>query len=273
MTRQETSKIRETVHHTVSTNFYSQSRFFAQDSSKKFKYDSIHRANHPTLTLCAEEGLTLTKDSPIVRDEGKYIAFDLAYPSAYTKDHSLRPNLQIEFMMNESKLATEYQSVTTLVRQILGDRVQHIEKSIECVSVNETAAEKWVALTRRVANLMRKPDLFLDPTLVRHIYDLYCIENKQTIGNDVYMLISNLIKEDINKYKNQNADYAKNPINEIKNALSFLSESKEWEKNWNVFIKDMVYTRSVSYLGVYDAAIFRHMKRLKPASYSYCAVL
>ncbi|NNM59141.1 MAG: hypothetical protein HKM04_04940, partial [Legionellales bacterium] len=29
--------------------------------------------------------------------------------------------------------------------------------------------------------------------------------------------------------------------------------------------KSKQYTRSVSYLGVYDAAIFRHMKRLKPA--------
>jgi hypothetical protein len=43
---------------------------------------------------------------------------------------------------------------------------------IRCVSVTETAAEKLIALTRRIAvelaGLSRDPD----PTLVRHIYDL-----------------------------------------------------------------------------------------------------
>jgi hypothetical protein len=45
--------------------------------------------------------------------------------------------------------------------------------SIACVSITETAAEKLVALTRRIAmelaGLSRDPD----PTLIRHVYDLH----------------------------------------------------------------------------------------------------
>ncbi|NNM59272.1 MAG: nucleotidyl transferase AbiEii/AbiGii toxin family protein [Legionellales bacterium] len=183
----------------------------------------------------------IAEDSIKVRDAGNYFQFNLLYSSLYDKSNVLRPHIQLEFMAVTSKLPTQLIPITTLIKQVLGENVDHPEKSIGCVSISETTAEKWVALTRRVSNATRNPAAFLDPTLVRHIYDLYCIGEKKKINEEVFPLINSLIKEDITRYKNQNTDYAKNPIAEIKSALLMLSESKEWEKNWDIFTQEMVY--------------------------------
>ncbi|MBY0544430.1 MAG: nucleotidyl transferase AbiEii/AbiGii toxin family protein [Gammaproteobacteria bacterium] len=196
---------------------------------------------HEMIAYLEKIDFWIEEDSIKVRDAGNYFQFNLKYSSLYNKSDVLRPHIQLEFMAVTSKLPTQSMPITTLIKQVLGENVAHPEKSIECVSISETAAEKWVALTRRVANAIRNPNAFLDKTLVRHIYDLYCIDEKKKINNDVYSLINSLIKEDITRYKNQNADYAKNPIAEIKSALFTLSESKEWEKNWDIFTREMVY--------------------------------
>ena len=46
---------------------------------------------------------------------------------------------------------------------------------IDCVSLDETAIEKWVGLTRRIVAIKRgyHPD---DETLIRHVYDLNAIK-------------------------------------------------------------------------------------------------
>ncbi len=199
---------------------------------------------HEMIAYFEKNGFQIAENSMKVRDTGNYFQFNLKYASLYDKSNVLRPHIQLEFMAVTSKLPTQSMPITTLIRQVLGENVNHPEKSIECVSINETAAEKWVALTRRVANATRNPATFLDPTLVRHIYDLYCIGEKDKINEETYSLINVLIKEDIVRYKNQNADYAKNPVTEIKNAIVILSESKEWEKNWDIFTKEMVYGKN-----------------------------
>ncbi len=189
-------------------------------------------------------GFSAPDESFKVRDAGNYFQFALFYPSLYEKNAVLRPHIQLEFMVITSKLPISSLPITTLIQQVLGDIAAHPSKMLACVAVSETAAEKWVALTRRVANAHRKPDIFSDPTLVRHIYDLYCIETKGAIGRDVYLLIDNLITEDIDRYKNQNKDYANNPIEEIKSALLTLKESIVWAKNWRDFMQAMVYART-----------------------------
>ncbi len=186
-------------------------------------------------------GFTVLVDKTKVRDAGNFFQLALSYESSYDKNEVLRPHVQLEFMVNNSRLPTVDLPITTLIKQTLGDLVEHPEKNMQCVSVNETAAEKWVALTRRVANATRNPHVFLDPTLVRHIYDLYSIENKIGTDETIFSLISSIIADDIDQYSNQNNEYTKNPMQEIKFALSTLNTHVQWKNNWNIFIDAMVY--------------------------------
>src|SRR5271165_7404496 len=86
----------------------------------------------------------------------------------------LRPTIQIEMTYAPLRQAPVTLPVSSFVAEAYG-RPPEVA-GIPCVSVTETAAEKLVALTRRIAmelaGLSRDPD----PTLVRHIYDLHLMQ-------------------------------------------------------------------------------------------------
>jgi Nucleotidyl transferase AbiEii toxin, Type IV TA system len=54
--------------------------------------------------------------------------------------------------------------------------------SIPCVSITRTAAEKFVASTRRTAAEIADADAPRDPTLARHIYDLHIIRSRYEVA-------------------------------------------------------------------------------------------
>lgn len=76
--------------------------------------------------------------------------------------------------MGEVRIIPQNKIVTTLIKQTLGDKVDHAEFSVSSVAIIETAAEKWVGLTRRVATSTHRKH-YQDANLVRHLYDLYRI--------------------------------------------------------------------------------------------------
>ncbi|MBY0545529.1 MAG: nucleotidyl transferase AbiEii/AbiGii toxin family protein [Gammaproteobacteria bacterium] len=209
--------------------------------SKSQKRIFLRDFRHHVIEKIKASGLTLIEEETKTRDEGNYLQLSLVYPSQYIKNAILRPHLQIEMMVNQSKLTVNTHSVTTLIRHILGEQIEHPKKWVSCVSVTETAAEKWVALTRRVANAIKRPEVFLDPTLVRHIYDLHNIYLQNQLDEPFYSLIEQLITEDSKKYKNQNPDYVRDPLTEIRLALSTLHQNTEWERRWEDFMGGMVY--------------------------------
>jgi len=77
--------------------------------------------------------------------------------------------------------------------------------------VIETAAEKWVALTRRIATARLRPE-YQDMSLVRHLYDLHRICEKGHFSNEFYQLAPEIVLSDRKHYKNHNNDYYFNPV-------------------------------------------------------------
>ena len=120
----------------------SKSQFKSQ--LKKFRQEALH--------YLSEYGFLISEENIKVRNEGNYIRVDIPYQSTTELNTVLRPHIQLELIAINTKSPVENKNVTTLIRQILGDAIPHTEKSIECITVPETAADKWVALTRRVAN-------------------------------------------------------------------------------------------------------------------------
>jgi predicted nucleotidyltransferase component of viral defense system len=186
----------------------------------------------------------LIDDSKIkIRDEGHFISMKLDYQSIYANEIlTLKPFLAIDFFLGEVKNPTIDLPITTLIKNTLGDIIEHPQKSIACVSIAETAAEKLVGLTRRIATINTRQH-YNDPSLVRHIYDLYKINSAGKLDEEFSNLIIKILPEEINKFKTHNMEYATNPHKEISRALKIL-ESKEWRQNWNQFINDMVFEQN-----------------------------
>ncbi len=164
------------------------------------------------------------------------------YPSMYPITASIKPFLALEFFLAEVKIKPETKPVTTLIKQTLGDKVEHPECPVSSVAIIETAAEKWVGLTRRVATSAHRKH-YRDPNLVRHLYDLYRINELGYFSDEFNSLVSRIVLDDRKHYKTHNNDYYRDPISEIKRAVDELHQSTEWHTNWDKFVETMVFAK------------------------------
>jgi Nucleotidyl transferase AbiEii toxin, Type IV TA system len=84
----------------------------------------------------------------------------------------LRPTIQIETAARPLRGAAATRPVISFVAEAL--RRSPEVASIACVSILETAADKFVGLTRRAGAELAGLDE-PDPTLVRHLHDLHAL--------------------------------------------------------------------------------------------------
>lgn len=185
-------------------------------------------------------GFNIDDSKVRTRDEGRFMSMRLEYSSIYENEQSaLKPYLAIDFFLSDVKTQTIDLPITTLIRNTLGDVIKHPENNITCVSITETAAEKWVGLTRRIATIQHR-EYYNDSALVRHMYDLYKINSMGKLGDEFPALVDKLLITEVDKFKSHNTEYSKNPHKEIVRALDIL-KTKEWKENWEQFINDMVF--------------------------------
>lgn len=121
-------------------------------------------------------------------------------------------------------------------------KVSHPEFEMNSVAVIETAAEKWVALTRRVATSAHRSH-YRSANLVRHLYDLYKINEHGYFTDEFNKLVPRIVLDDRKQYKNHNDDYYRDPIGEINRAVDELANSNVWHDNWHQFIDAMVFAK------------------------------
>lgn len=113
-------------------------------------------------------------DKRIARNQNRYFATRWQYQSLYLHDTSLRPYLSLELTVRAPQFVTTRQPLDYLVNRLAScsQPLGHIE----CVAVEETLAEKVISFLRRYAQHRAGAlNENWDNTLVRHVYDLYCI--------------------------------------------------------------------------------------------------
>jgi len=130
--------------------------------------------------------------------------------------------------------------ITTLIKVTLGEKCNHLEMPVNCAALDETAAEKWVALTRRISNSRITPRLS-DKHLVRHLYDLYHLTQSGLLTGEYQNLIAGLLKKDSEQFQKQNPMYNEDPIRDSQAALTYLAAEKQWTVHWEDFLTQMVY--------------------------------
>lgn len=187
-----------------------------------------------------QKGFHLEAAGLTVRNEGQLIQLSATYPSIFPAARSLKPHLALEFFFGALRTDNLVKTITTLVRQTLGPKVPHAEFEVEVMSLPETAAEKWVALTRRVASMTRN-NAYEDASLVRHLYDLYKIQQSAPLPPAFGGLVKSIIQQDQLQFKSHNPVYYENPAVETQRALSVLKQDSQWQQHWNDFLSTMVF--------------------------------
>lgn len=242
-------------------------RRMSEDVDFKIKNLSVTSSKSQTLKglkrfrdriIAVIKGTSFSIIDTAVRNEGHYMIIKLSYPSVFPASEILRSHILLEFTATEIRLPTNELMVQTLIEETLGNEINLPNANLTCLALEETLAEKWVGLTRRVGAIERGyyED---DHTLVRHVYDLAVIQSKQKSSDKLCSLIHNIISQDAKQFKTQYIEYFAKPKEEIIFALDLLVNRKEWQSRYWQFVDTMVYDK-VSPL-TYQQAV-AHIKKI-----------
>lgn len=212
--------------------------------SHEAKRRELREFRHQLVLELRSQGYVIDEQDIHVRNEGQFMSLRVQYPSAFATVIGIKPYLSLEFFQGEVRTPVEEKNVTSLVKQVLGDKVGHQQFKVKCISVIETATEKWVALTRRVATASQHPH-YRDSTLVRHLYDLFEIERSGYFTDYFEKLVVDIIDSDRRQFKSHNEAYFQNPIQEIQRAIQELNNKPEWRNHWEQFVNVMVYSERI----------------------------
>jgi hypothetical protein len=173
------------------------------------------------------------------QNENRYTVWQLPYAADSGAGEGLRPTIQIEMTYAPLlRLAPVTLPVSSFVAEAHG-RPPEVAR-LSCVSVTETAAEKLVALTRRIAmelaGLSRDPD----PTLVRHMYDLHLMQG-HIDPVQVAALARDIAAADAQEFRNQYPAYAADIAGETRKALGALRTDPAYRSRYDDFVIAMAY--------------------------------
>ncbi len=192
-------------------------------------------------------GFITESDAVSVKNEGRFISIRMRYASEYATPKSLKPFLAFEFNLATLKMPTTDCQITTLMQETFGEKLQHPIVQVSTMSIVETAAEKWVALTRRITTKM-EDDAYHTQALVRHLYDLYEMREHVDLQDNTFsQLATQIIEEDRQRYKSQHDGYYNAPRDVITASIHELTNNPVWEQHWSDFIVTMVYGDAPSY--------------------------
>ncbi|WP_440617990.1 nucleotidyl transferase AbiEii/AbiGii toxin family protein [Cysteiniphilum sp. 6C5] len=184
-----------------------------------------------------------------ISNEGQFISIKAQYHSLYKNQSptNLKPYLALELFLGEVKLPVVEHKIMPLISDVFSDKVNFPQIDVLCMSITETAAEKWVALTRRIATIDQRGHYY-DQDLVRHIYDLYMIKRKCLLDEEGFIkIVTAIVDEDRIHFKKYSDLYHQDPVKAIKQSLYELEANPCWLENWNLFIDTMVYGDKPSY--------------------------
>ncbi len=216
-------------------------------SNEKLKRE-LTAYHNAMLALLETNGLQVNQEALLAANDRKYFQVQLNYPSFYESSLTLRPHLLIELTVSNTRRTTHVLSINSMVGEYL--QAPH-PITLECISLVEAGAEKWVALTRKIAAIARGV-YESDRNLVRHLYDLHAIDTQISLDRDFVDLTLEIIKQDAKQFRGQCPQYFQDPIGEIKNAINIL-RGQDYQKDYDRFVGRMVIGNNpVSYENAWE---------------------
>ncbi|MCW8335305.1 nucleotidyl transferase AbiEii/AbiGii toxin family protein [Vibrio paucivorans] len=185
-----------------------------------------------------------TVESRLVRDEYRYVEFELRYPQQFSQAPCLRPIIKLELIETLPLLDVEPRPIQSLVAELY--RQPQEVKAFDCVSIQATLVEKVISMLRRTMSVKRDTQRKDDATLVRHIYDVYCIlkTEAQLENFDLTVmtaLFNTVLKEDIDRFGNQHTEFVANPKQELQLGLKELEDNPVFRQRFQDFVTPMVF--------------------------------
>jgi len=167
-----------------------------------------------------------------------YTVFRLPYQPVAPGAGILRPEIQIETSVFPVRRSPVMLPVASYIAEAYGRPAEVPE--LGTAAIVETAAEKFVALTRRAGSEMAGLRESRDPTLARHIYDLHVIREHYDPA-EVAALAREIMREEaVRRAKNYPA-YRDDPLSETLQAVERMSQDRDYATAYEALRREMVY--------------------------------
>ncbi|OTA19380.1 pyrophosphatase [Xenorhabdus beddingii] len=206
---------------------------------------SKRRAERKDLVQKIEKSLThqssyFSIEEKIVRDEYRYVEYELKYPQQFSQAPCLRPIIRLELMETVPLLHLEQRSIQSLVAELYHQ--PHEVNAFSCISVQSTLVEKVISMLRRTMLVKRDFERKDDATLIRHIYDVHCIDAEQKLDFETLMpLFQTVLQEDVKRFGNQHAEFVANPVQELQLGLQEIESNPMFRQRFTDFVTPMVF--------------------------------
>ena len=179
-------------------------------------------------------------EDKLVRDEYRYIEYELKYPQQFSQAPCLRPIIKLELMETIPLHDVENRSIQSLVAELY-QQPQEVT-SFACISVNATLVEKILSMLRRTMSVMRDPTRKDDTALVRHIYDVHCIVSSHSFDiKTLVTLFKTVLQEDIERFGNQHSEFVINTAAELRTGLHEIETNPVFRQRFDDFVTPMVF--------------------------------
>jgi len=170
--------------------------------------------------------------------ENSFTRYQLPYAAITEGKGVLRAEIQIE----TSVWPLRKSPIERSVRSFIAEGFQRPPEiaAIACSAIQESAAEKLVALTRRagaeLAGLRKKRD----PTLVRHLHDLHVVRGEYD-AVEVAQLARDIMRDEAKTRGKDFPAYATDPLAETLKAIDGIAADRGFAESYATFSRDMVY--------------------------------
>ncbi|EPS3398463.1 nucleotidyl transferase AbiEii/AbiGii toxin family protein [Vibrio vulnificus] len=212
----------------------------AFDELSRAKKKAVRKAWVNEIEQAITHSERFTVETRAVRDEYRYVEFELRYPQQFSQAPCLRPIIKLELIETIPLLDVESRSIQSLVAELY--QQPHEVSSFDCVSVYATLVEKIISMLRRTMSVKRNTERTDDVALVRHIYDVHCITKLSTTElNSIDGLFKAVLEEDIARFGNQNAEFVANTKQELQLGLKELEENPIFRQRFQDFVTPMVF--------------------------------
>jgi predicted nucleotidyltransferase component of viral defense system len=170
-------------------------------------------------------------------NEGRSLVYNLPYAPVSARVASLRPGVKVEICSSPLLLPTVPKAIRSYVAEAMG--LPPELEGVLCVAVDETAAEKFVALTRRIA-AEHAAGSERDHTLLRHVYDLHELRGGLDLPR-LRPLLRDVLEREGASRGGSPPDYRDDPAGVSRAAIKLLGEDRHYARDFEIFLRDMVY--------------------------------
>ena len=202
------------------------------------------------------------------QDNNNFIEFDIQYSTHFEVSPGMRANLKLEVSYSPLRAPKQDKAITLLFDSLAGMNTGP-SFMVPCVDLSEALAEKLITFPRRLALSMAKDNERLDTALVRHLYDVYqIIQKNPSILNDQQGNLSNLVNQVIRKdaedFASQHSAFITDPLSEIHKAMEHAKSDAKTKNTYDQFIRVMVYDKNAPSFEDAFSAFYRTLKLALP---------